>query len=108
MVVNRLNEDRYFSNRYHHDSSVDKASASGCDSKIAVAQADPKKPEKLLERAKPPQNKKPNKKPEKPDKTKPNKPNPNHDAVDAAAASSGKGKGKGKDKGKSKDRKKFD
>ena len=104
----RLNEAIDISQMDTNTTSVDEALTSGGDSKIAGAQADPKKPDKPPKPTKPPKGEKPNKKPEKPDKEKPDKPDKpdekgkkEKEEIDAAAAS--KGKGKGKDKGKSKD-----
>ena len=107
-LYERLNEAIDISQMDTNTTSVDKALASGGDSKIAGAQADPlKKPDKPPKPTKPPKGEKPNKKPEKPDKTKPDKPGKpdkgkgKKEEVDAAAAEKGKGKGKGK--GKTKD-----
>ena len=102
-----LNEAIVISQMDTNTTSVDKALASGGDSKIAGARADPKKPDKPPKPTKPPKGETPNKEPEKPDKVKPDKPDMpdkgkgRKDEVDAAAPP--KGKGKGKDKGKSKD-----
>ena len=107
-LYERLNEAIDISQMDTNTTSVDKALASGGDSKIAGAQADSlKKPDKPPKPTKPPKGEKPNKKPEKPDKTKPDKPdkpdkgNGKKEEVDAAAAEKGKSKGKGK--GKTKD-----
>ena len=62
-LYERLNEAIDISQMDTNTTSVDKALASAGDSKIAGAQADPKKPDKPPKPTKPPKGEKPNKKP---------------------------------------------